>query len=543
MRIGRSICGMLLVALCLSMAQTASPAWADEVIRLGVMRFTSKTEDVSQQQAEIITDVFTRTLSNSRSIAVIERERLDLIGREHKFNMSGLVDMGMAVRVGRLAGCQYMLMGSVTELSERASAGGLGGLGGLGRIGGIVGMGNRDAVATIDARVVDVTTGEIIVSLAESGTASEYATAVRVAGLSVAEAQFGGLKARAVAAATSRLGHRIRETLVGDYAHVVSVRGKDVNINRGLTSGVKPGDIYRVYDEGAEVRDIDGTSLGRDVIDIAVLKVKDVRNEFSVAEVAPNGGKVENVRRGDKIEVISQKEAKALVDRKAFVSERPRKFGEADIPNVDGRLREIAAEQEAQHAVQPSYAQGGPIYVDPGPAYPEPDLGYEDGYDLAPRTPRSEPVPVVPPLSPWDPEPEPERPSASERWAVTPMGKGVEPPARHLENESTDPAKVVPSYGLYSGDANNRRIAHIAARSLGNSKAGYERYVELASSYSGDYLAAYKAGDIARRLGRRDDAVMWTERALAANPNYEPAQSLKAQLEKSSRSGGKKRKK
>ena len=96
-------------------------------------------------------------------------------------------------------------------------------------------------------------------------------------------------------------------------------------------------------------------------------------------------------------------------------------------------------------------------------------------------------------------------------------------PSRSLENDSTDPAKVIPVYGLPSGESNTRRIAHLGARKL-NGKKAYEKYVELASSYGGDYLAAYQAGEAARNLKQNGDAKTWYGKALAINPDYRPAQ-------------------
>ena len=476
----------LLAALCLLTAWGALPASAaDEMVRLGVMKFASKAEKVSALQAEVITDVFTRLLSNSRSIVVLERERLDMIGREHKLNMSGLVDMGLAVEVGRLAGCQYMLLGSVTQLEKAASVGG-----GLD----IFMQAKQMAQATIDARVVDVRTSEIVLSLSEPGTSSQTTTAVTLGSFTNVETGFDDTEGRAIIASATKLGNRIRETLVGEYAHVIRVESKKVNINRGATAGVKTGDLYRVYMEGSEMFDLDGTSLGRDVINIAVVKVKDVRNEFSVAEVAPSGGKVELIQRGDKIEHISAEEAKELAKRKdAFPKDRPRRpLGEGILDpavNLDDELKKIEAEQMAQHNDAPDAPQD-PAAQQPGPTAP-----------IASR--------------------------------------GI----RELENESTDPTKVVNSYGLEGGKANVLRIAHINTRKLGNNKKAYEKYVELANDYSGDYLAAYRAGAIALQLGDRDNAKAWNDKALIANPNYKPAQDLRAKLEKpAAKSGGRRRK-
>ncbi|MCL1875229.1 MAG: CsgG/HfaB family protein [Synergistaceae bacterium] len=98
----------------------------------------------------------------------------------------------------------------------------------------------------------------------------------------------------------------------------------------------------------------------------------------------------------------------------------------------------------------------------------------------------------------------------------------VQPQPSKFENKSTDPAKIIINYPLDDGDKNTRRISHLNAQKLTGQKA-YEAYIELANSYSGDYLAAYKAGEEARKLKNNNEALKWYDQSLSINPNYEPA--------------------
>ena len=280
------------------------------------------------------------------------------------------------------------------------------------------------------------------------------------------ESELGGLQARALTVSSSRLAHKIREELGGEYSYVLSSGGKKVQINLGAMSGVKAGDLYLVYADGREILDIDGNPLEMEKHSIAVLKTVEVQNSYSVCDVVPQGGNPALIHRGQKIEPISKETARDLSKRNAFVKELPRKpsgtfeeiFGNDRPPVENAPSTERVAEQEQ---------------------------------------PPSRPAPL-----------RSERP---------------------LENKSTDPGKVVMTYSLAPGEMNNRRIAHINARKLNGQKA-YDQYRQLADSYEGDYLAAYKAGEAAQKLKKKDEAREWYGRALEVNPDYEPAQKAMEKL-------------
>jgi len=295
-------------------------AEASDKIRIGVLDFQSKADGVSHRQAQIITDLFTRELANSKSIAVYEREQLAKVGEEIKLSMSGLVDMNTAVEVGRIAGIQYILTGAVTELSgKKSGGGGYVPIRGAPIIGGIaVGGGASRATATIDIRVIDTTTAEVVLALSESGSAVNTASAVAIAGFAAAEAEFGGLEARAIADAVTRLSNGVRGVLGDEYSRVVAVSGNNFTIDVGSTMGAKVGALYLVYADGAAIRGMDGELLGREKIPLAVLKVSSVSSQHSTCALVPGcTGKL--IQRGDKIEPVAVGSTKNI----KFATTRP----------------------------------------------------------------------------------------------------------------------------------------------------------------------------------------------------------------------------
>ena len=128
------------------------------------------------------------------------------------------------------------------------------------------------------------------------------------------------------------------------------------------------------------------------------------------------------------------------------------------------------------------------------------------------------------------PEPEPETEIKTETPS-TPAPTVTTADAGHgYENSSTDPAKVIATYDLSSGEKNTLRIRHLNLRQYGKKKKAYDEFVKLFEEYNGDYLAAYKAGETAQALRDTENAKYWYDKALEVNPDYEPAQKAKEKL-------------
>ena len=456
---------LLFLSAILILILNVNFAFADDIVRISIARFISDTNEATDTEARAITDIFTDTMVKTKSIAVIERERFETVAREQRLGMSALVDPSTAARVGKILGCQYVILGSVTHLSERTNSQGFGRL---------FSKETVEAEASIYARVIDTTTLEIVYSDTCTERVSDSHESFTPFEGQWSTKDLSGQKQRAVALAAQTLSNKIRERIVGEAPQVISVRNGEIRINKGASLGVRKGDLYLVYAEGETIYDIDGSVLDREVLNIALIEIFDVQNNYSTGRIPKgrNNGKAELIHRGDSLTFITRSEADDLSKRGAFVKHRPR---------FSSELPELPP--------------------DPAPA-PAPDPYYD-----------------------YEPEP-------------------VRPASRGFENSSTDPARVIPTYGLPAGEARAREDLHRRLQKAGKTRNAYARYVEMANSYSGDYLAMYQAGIIAQSLGRRSDAAMWFDKALEANPYYEPAIRAKENMDRPapSRPGKKRRK-
>lgn len=301
----------ILLSFCLimSLCAVSSEAAENDNIRLGVMKFLSRTDGVSEQQAAAIGDIFARILTNSRSLIIVERDRFDELAREHQLTQSGSFKDNEIIELGKLMSCNYMLIGSVTNLERKVSESDFW----------IVSETRQEITATIDVRVVDVTTSKVIMSFSESGSSARKGEGFNFYGIKTDKGKsFKGIEESAIAEAVFRTSFKIREKLAGERIQVANVSSKALTLNAGKNWGVSDGVLFGVYSEGREEFNLDGTSLGRKLTLLAIVKVTDAQNEFSYAQIVKNGGTASSIRKGNKLEPLTKKEADDLIKKKVF---------------------------------------------------------------------------------------------------------------------------------------------------------------------------------------------------------------------------------
>ena len=148
-----------------------------------------------------VTDLITDGLINDGSYRIVERKRLAAITEEQRLVRGG-VDVADAEQPGKLLGAQYLIVGSITKFgTEKKAAGGILSLAGFARLKG-------KAVVAINARIVDVRTGEIITSVQGEGMSSRSGTLM------------GGLFPKVGLVAFSMLSYDYRDTILGEATYL-----------------------------------------------------------------------------------------------------------------------------------------------------------------------------------------------------------------------------------------------------------------------------------------------------------------------------------
>jgi curli biogenesis system outer membrane secretion channel CsgG len=164
-----------LVALAAAIALVAAAGEAQERAKrptVAVMDFDYGTVnnwwgqyDIGKGMADQVVDA----LVNDGSFRVIERKKLDTVLAEQDFAQSDRADPSAAklAKIGKVLGVRYIISGSITKFGgEEKRIGGAGIV--KGPLGGL-GVKKAKTYVTLTARVIDATTGEILVSAKGEG--------------------------------------------------------------------------------------------------------------------------------------------------------------------------------------------------------------------------------------------------------------------------------------------------------------------------------------------------------------------------------------
>jgi curli biogenesis system outer membrane secretion channel CsgG len=169
---------LALTGLVLAPAFTVAADKGSSKPRMAVLEFKNKADNQWWYHggAEAAQDVFVTELVKSGKFRVVEREQLEAVMQEKGLTLSGDVDPKSAIKVGKLLGVNYLLVGAVTQYGttdKGAHGPGLGGLPGFS-------VGRKTFVAAMNARLIDASTGEILWS--DEARAEESSSKVSVGG-------------------------------------------------------------------------------------------------------------------------------------------------------------------------------------------------------------------------------------------------------------------------------------------------------------------------------------------------------------------------
>ncbi len=258
--------------------------------RIAVMDFDNKTPYNGWRIGQGASDMLATALVKGTKFSVIERDKLASIVQEQNLsNDASRFDAGTAAQIGRLLGAQFIVTGAVTEYG-RSKAGGSG----FG-----VSLGHKGYSASVDIRVVDVNTGEIV--FAEDASDSESSLSISAFGISAGEsfdekkatkAMRGAIKkvAKQLAKAEFKSRHVAEKKPAGPTL-VADVDGNILTLNKGSSAGFEVGQEVTISRQHKVIKDPDtGKVIKVKYKKIGTIRLIEVDGSYSEGEVVSGSG-------------------------------------------------------------------------------------------------------------------------------------------------------------------------------------------------------------------------------------------------------------
>jgi curli biogenesis system outer membrane secretion channel CsgG len=275
-------------------------------VRTYVQQIFGSDQDVGKGISDMLVD----KLLKDGKYRLVERSALDKILAEQNFSNSDRADSNTAARIGKVLGVDAIIIGSITQFGRDDQHTNVGGGGyGLGRFGlGGVGTSKAKAVVGITARVINVSTGEILASVNGAGESTRSGTSLIGAGGGWTGGGGGGLDmgssnfantilGEATHKAVDDTGAKLSEAADKIPAREISISGvvadatgNTLILNVGKKAGVKVGDKLIVSRQVRVVKDPTTGKVIKSVVDkVGEATVTEVDDDSSTATFSGAG--------------------------------------------------------------------------------------------------------------------------------------------------------------------------------------------------------------------------------------------------------------
>jgi len=292
--------GSIFLVMVLSFV-CAGNALALENLKKTVAVFEFQNDSGYQSGPRLAQD-FTAQLSDalvqSGKFNVLSRTDLDVVFAEQDLASTNRMVKANAAKTGKTIPAQILIKGRMTEFEENTSGGGAG----VSVAGFKIGTKKSIAHVAVIVQLIDSTTGEIISSKRVEGKARAGGLSLGFSGsFDINSSNFKKTPlGKAVQMSIDRAIVFISEEMdkIPWMGKVVIYKEGVVFINAGINAGISNGDTFQILREGESLIDPDtGMDLGSERFKLVDVKVFDVKEKFSKAEVT--GNKDIEVMKGD----------------------------------------------------------------------------------------------------------------------------------------------------------------------------------------------------------------------------------------------------
>jgi curli biogenesis system outer membrane secretion channel CsgG len=210
--------------------------------KVAIARFTDETknsnsifvdksfDNIGKQAA----DILSARLSNSGQFIMLERDDLDKVKSEQAIE-------GVA---SQIVGADFLIVGSISEFGRKTTS--------------ETGIFSRNkiqqAIATVNVRLIDTTTGQIVFS--EEGSGEARAEANTTLGVGERAAFDSTLNDKAISAAISKVVSDLMENLLNSpwKAYLIAEQDGQYIMTGGASQGIAAGDKFTILQKGKKIK-------------------------------------------------------------------------------------------------------------------------------------------------------------------------------------------------------------------------------------------------------------------------------------------------
>nr|WP_297348054.1 CsgG/HfaB family protein [uncultured Glaciecola sp.] len=210
--------------------------------KVAIARFTDETknsnsifvdksfDNIGKQAA----DILSARLSNSGQFIMLERDDLDKVKSEQA--LEGVTS--------QIVGADFLIVGSISEFGRKTTS--------------ETGIFSRNkiqqAIATVNVRLIDTTTGQIVFS--EEGSGEARAEANTTLGVGERAAFDSTLNDKAISAAISKVVSDLMENLLNSpwKAYLIAEQDGQYIMTGGASQGIAAGDEFTILQKGKKIK-------------------------------------------------------------------------------------------------------------------------------------------------------------------------------------------------------------------------------------------------------------------------------------------------
>lgn len=329
--------GILLVTAAFLVNIFNAPiAQASAKRRIAIMPFDSHhwaSAIANVDLGEAIASMLVTKVVTDGTYSVIDRQMLDKVMQEQNLSVSDRADPSTACKIGKILSLDAIVVGTITQFGNEKSSTSVSAptsyipsvpyVGGLGGLVGSFRSSKSKTKVSIDAKVIDINTTEVLAAFQGSGEAKRSSGGLGI----VSSSTYGdsAIADEATIQAVDQLSTQLiasanripdNQSLIAQSLEgkVADVSGKTIIVNVGKKAGVQIGTKLQVERAYKTIRDPDSGKVIKELFNtVAVIAIKEADDSSSTGELVSGSG----VQVGDVVKNVSTSVSGVVLGKEA----------------------------------------------------------------------------------------------------------------------------------------------------------------------------------------------------------------------------------